>query len=198
MKYPLVESLALEDGKIKNTAYHIARFEKSYYELYHHQPNYGLLDNVEEQLPATGYYKIRIPYNETTKALEYAPYLMTEIRSLKCLVDNTIDYHLKKTERSDLNQLFALRGTCDDILIIKNGLVTDTYAGNIIFKSGSEWFTPNTPLLQGTQRAYLLDQGLIKTASIRQLDIHNFSHFMVINTMRPLDRSTPVKTSYIK
>jgi 4-amino-4-deoxychorismate lyase len=45
---------------------------------------------------------------------------------------------------------------CDDIIIVRNGFVTDASYANLIFRKGDEWFTPATFLLAGTMRAFLL------------------------------------------
>ena len=63
---------------------------------------------------------------------------------------------------------------CDDILIVKQGFITDTSYSNVLFYNGKEWLTPTHPLLKGTQRASLLDQEIIRVAEIRLEDLHHF------------------------
>jgi len=46
----------------------------------------------------------------------------------------------------------------DEVVFIKNGMVTDCSIGNLLFFDGHEWITPYIPLLKGTQRAFLLDK----------------------------------------
>src|SRR5690606_14853325 len=89
------------------------------------------------------------------------PYEVRAVTSLKIIHDDTIDYSLKYEDRSSIDNLFAKRNNCDDILIIKNGFVTDASYSNIAFYDGSRWITPAQPLLKGTMRQHLLDTGVI-------------------------------------
>ena len=79
--------------------------------------------------------------------------------------------------------MFAQRGKCDDIIIIKNGLVTDAFAANLLFFDGKNWVTPTTPLLKGTQRQFLLDQEIIFETKIREEDICSYQKVGLINAM---------------
>lgn len=77
-------------------------------------------------------YKARVVYGiQGVKAIEYAPYKMKEIHSLKVVEDNNIDYTYKSTDRSALNALVAQKDDCDEIIIVKNGLITDTSFTNL-------------------------------------------------------------------
>ena len=94
-----------------------------------------------------------------------------------------LDYSLKYADRTEINKLREKRGGCDDILIIKNGFVTDTSYANIIFWDGEKWLTPSTPLLKGTKRQKLIDEGKIIPAEIREEDIPKFKKAKIINSM---------------
>ena len=52
-----------------------------------------------------------------------------------------------------------------------------------LFFNGKHWITPEKPLLQGTQRAFLLEKEIIKTANIRVEDLVNFENARLINAM---------------
>jgi 4-amino-4-deoxychorismate lyase len=130
-----------------------------------------------------GLFKVRVLYGSVIENTEIEPYHFRTIQSLKVVHHETIDYHLKYTDRQILQQLFAQRGDSDDIIIIKNGLVTDAFAANLIFFDGQKWVTPGTPLLKGTQRQFLLDQGIISELEIREEDIPNYQKVGLINAM---------------
>ena len=98
---------------------------------------------------------------------------------------NTIDYTYKSAGREPLNCLFALRGACDDILIVKQGLLTDTSIANIALWDGCEWHTPAQPLLAGTQRRHLLDSGQIKETDIPVASLGNYRHIRLFNALIP-------------
>ena len=61
--------------------------------------------------------------------------------------------------------------------------MTDTTIANIAFFDGKTWFTPTTPLLQGTTRARLIDEGFLKLRDIKKEDIKEYSRFALMNAM---------------
>ena len=97
--------------------------------------------------------------------------------------DDTINYNLKFENREKINQLFAKREQCDEILIVKNGLVTDTSFCNILFFNGKKWLTPEKPLLKGIQRQFLINNEIVETANISPSDLHNFTKARLVNAM---------------
>jgi len=102
---------------------------------------------------------------------------------LKLVRDDKIDYHLKYADRSALNKLLEQKGENDEVIIIKNGMVTDCSIGNLIFFDGHNWNTPDTPLLKGTQRKYLLDKKLIRECNIKEEDIFKYQKVGIINAL---------------
>lgn len=108
---------------------------------------------------------------------------MRQIHSLKVVCDDDIEYNYKSTDRSRLNALVEKKGCCDEIVIIKNGLVTDTSFTNIAIYDGTSWLTPKHPLLAGTKRACLLDRGAIKEADITINDLMRAKRLRLFNAM---------------
>ena len=86
------------------------------------------------------------------------------------------------------NELFAKKGSCDDVIIVRNGLITDSSYANLIFFDGREWITPKVPLLEGTCRARLLASGKIKTGNIGIKELSAFKGFKLINAMRGMNQ----------
>ena len=197
--YPLFETLCIDNGRICNAEWHCRRFETSYSSLYRRCPTYSLLDNTH--IPSeyrTGRFRLRISYNESSTKTEIEPYITKDITRLKVwAVAPSFDYSLKYTDRSVLNYLFSQRGDCDDVLIIKNGMVTDTSVCNIVFFDGQKWITPSTPLLCGTARARLLTDGTIEERPIAESDIHKFEAFRLINALRHFDTVATTTTDNI-
>ncbi|RZD16057.1 MAG: hypothetical protein EVJ46_07655 [Candidatus Acididesulfobacter guangdongensis] len=70
-----------------------------------------------------------------------------------------------------------------DILIVKKGLITDTSYSNIILYDGKEWVTPESYLLNGVKRRYLLNECIIKEIKVRTADLKNFKKISLINAM---------------
>ena len=75
----------------------------------------------------------------------------------------------------------------DDILIIKNELVTDTSIANIAFFDGKKWLTPKTPLLKGVTRTRLLDNSEIFEADIHFRELKKYKKVALLNAMIDFD-----------
>jgi 4-amino-4-deoxychorismate lyase len=180
----LVESLKLKDGIIRNLDYHQERMNSSLEELFPGAEPIELARAIA--IPEdckSGLYKIRVIYNRSIEKIEIEPYRLRSIQSLKIVNHESVDYHLKYMDRQVIQELFAQRGTCDDVLIIKNGFVTDSFTANVLFFDGTNWFTPTTPLLKGTQRQCLLDEGIIFEKEIRAEDISRYQKVGLINAL---------------
>lgn len=180
----LVESLKLKDGIIRNLDYHQKRMNCSLGELFPGAEPIELAGAIT--IPEdckSGLYKIRVIYNRSIEKIEIERYLLRSIQSLKIVHHENVDYHLKYTDRQVLQELFAQRGICDDVLIIKDGFVTDSFTANVLFFDGTNWYTPTTPLLKGTKRQYLLDKGIILEKEIREEEIRGFQKVGLINAL---------------
>lgn len=181
---PLVESIKLCDGKLFNLEYHQQRLNRAMAELFPDEApiNLSSVISIPEHC-SSGLFKVRVLYGPQLEKVEIEPYHFRTIQSLKVVHHESIDYHLKYTDRQILQQLYAQRGDCDDIIIVKEGLITDSFAANLIFFDGAKWVTPTSPLLKGTQRQALLDRKLISEQTIREEDICSFSKVGLINAL---------------
>ncbi|MGM0444640.1 MAG: aminotransferase class IV [Fibrobacterota bacterium] len=189
--YPLIESIRVEAGRAHLIELHQERMDRSMAQQNAAAPN---LQKILQKttLPATGLHKLRILYDETLHDITCTPYRQKPIRSLRAVQDNHISYTLKYADRSELNRLFAQRGPCDDILIIRNGYCTDSSYCTVCVWDGKHWFTPNTPLLPGVMRCSLIEQGIVTPVKITPADLKHFSHLRCINAMRPLERAEDI------
>lgn len=139
------------------------------------------LKNID--VPAKGLHKCRIVYDDVSRDVEFIPYQYKTINRLKIIEHDRVSYEFKYADRKILNRLYDLRKDCDDILIVKRGLVTDSSFSNIIFRKGKRWYTPWSSLLKGTMRANLLERNLVEEEEIRVEDITTFDSFKLINAM---------------
>lgn len=130
-----------------------------------------------------GVYKCRVVYGKEIEEITYVPYQMRDISSLRLVVADTVDYTYKSTNRENLNALYAQRKTADDVLIVKDGCLTDTSIANVAFYDGKVWCTPSHPLLRGTKRAELLDKKIIVEKDIPQAHLGKYSKIMLFNAM---------------
>ena len=176
-KNKLLETIKCLDGTAFNLNYHQKRVDNSRAKL-------GLTGELELELspPKKGLFRCRVIYENEIEQLEYIPYQQKEIKSFK-LINSSISYPLKYENRDELNTLFNQRNEADEIIIVKNGLITDSTIANLCFFDGAEWLTPKTPLLEGTTRQRYLEDKTIKTANIYAKDLHNYSKVAMMNAM---------------
>ncbi len=183
----LLETIRISDGTPQNLFLHEKRMNASRRKLFGSTGDISLAEHIlvpDDCLK--GIYRCRVIYEESIKSVEFSPYRPAAIRTLKLVHADDIDYSLKYLDRSCLTGLID-RGVADDVLIIRNGFVTDTSYSNIVFTDGSHWVTPDTPLLHGTMREKLLREGAIKEEGITVADLGRFTHFRLINAMLGFD-----------
>ncbi|HXK74959.1 MAG TPA: aminotransferase class IV [Bacteroidaceae bacterium] len=131
--------------------------------------------------------KVPIIIHEVTMT----PYTIREINSLQIMDGHHLDYHHKFADRTAINRLVDNRKPdCDDILIVQDGLVTDTSYCNIVFQKDDVLYTPKKPLLAGVRREHLLlsHQVIVKDIYVDQINQYDQVH--LINAMIDLGEST--------
>lgn len=178
-----LESIAIQDGNLQRLSWHQERMTRT---LAYHYPDvtidlYAAIAN--EASRQTGLVKCRVLYDREITDLQFAAYSPRSIKTLKIVENNTLDYAFKYADRASIDELFNRRGVCDDILIVKNGWVTDSSIANVVFRKGDTWVTPGKPLLKGTMREYLMDSGLITETNIAVHDLPSFDGFKLINAL---------------
>jgi len=182
----LFETIRIDDGILRNISYHNLRMEESQRAIYNVAGTVNLEDSL--QVPpefGKGTVKCRVVYGKQIEEVAFSTYITRNIRTLKLVDGNRIDYSFKFTDREQLNALLKQRQDCDEILIVKDGYITDTSFSNIVFRYGDNWVTPANPLMRGTIRASLLHQRIIKQEVIRVDDLGKYSAARLINAMLP-------------
>ena len=176
----LLETIRIEDGVIHNLKYHQQRCNRSRQILFDSHDVLDLFACIEA--PKSGLYRCRILYAEHLHSIEYIPYTPKEIHSLK-IVSSDIEYSLKYANRDALNALLASNQDVDEVIIEKKGYLTDTTMSNIAFFDGKQWVTPLNPLLEGTMRAKLIDEGFLHPKEIKREELQNYSQVALMNAM---------------
>ena len=184
----LIESIKLLDGNFYNISHHEERMNRSLKMLCGVEERFDLtrfLQKVDN--PSEGLYKCRITYDELVQDVEFLPYVPKPIMSLRIVEHDRISYEFKYKDRSLLDRLYGLRKDCDDILIVKQGYVTDSSYSNIVFKRKNKWYTPWSALLTGTMRQTLIEKNLVQEEDIHVEDIASFESCKLINAMLEFD-----------
>jgi 4-amino-4-deoxychorismate lyase len=192
--YRLIESIKLQNRQLQHIEWHNKRLNEARYQLFATKNPIDLQQIIE--IPASlsdGVYKCRILYGENIESIEFQPYTPREVWTLKLLEADEIEYTYKYEDREALNRLFAMKGEADDILIVKNGCITDTSYSNIVFFDGDKWITPDTYLLNGTQRQRMLSEGMIFETPVAVGDLKSFKLAKPINAMLDFETTATVK-----
>lgn len=141
------------------------------------------LEDYLETTPHQVRTKCRVAYADQIQAITYDPYRIRPVHALQLVQDDQADYTYKYQDRSCLNRAFAQRGTADDVLIVRKGLLTDTTICNIALWDGDRWWTPDQPLLAGTHRAALVRAGTIQERAIHVNELSQYRRIRLFNAM---------------
>jgi len=197
--FPLLESIFLKDGQFRHLKLHQKRIDYSRKQALNLEYTLDLEDFLSQfQILQQGIFKCRILYGVDFKKPEFVAYNYKPINSLKIIEVNTLNYSLKFSNRAAINEAYNKRQDCDDVLLVKQGFITDSSYCNIAFREGDQWFTPDKPLLKGVQRQYLLDQGIIREQEIRIVDLVRFSSFKLFNAMIDWQMATEIPVEAIR
>jgi 4-amino-4-deoxychorismate lyase len=187
--YPFFETIRYCNGVLENLPYHQQRVNSTFLHF-----------NVEDILPlaaipiqksasfpsehlGNAVYKCKIQYNlKGEYTIAFTPYSIRAIRSIEIVAIVNKQYNHKYTNRDWINHLHS-NANADEIIMVENGIVKDASYANLCFFDGENWFTPQNPLLLGTRRAFLLDNGIIQEKEIRVQDLHRYQAVRLINAM---------------
>lgn len=186
-----IETIKVVEGVPQNLDLHLKRSSET---MLH---NFGIIKELplaellyfKVNRPLSGVFKLRVIYSKDIIDYSLEPYTPKDIKTLRLVDGGDIDYRFKYENRDAIDTLLEKRGDCDDILIVKEGLITDSSYCNIVFGDGRSYFTPADPLLKGTKRESLLTSGAIRERVIREGEVGKYSSFFIINAMMDM---TPV------
>ncbi|HZK69180.1 MAG TPA: aminotransferase class IV [Paludibacter sp.] len=179
-----LETIQLCDGQFMRLARHQSRLERAMADFYPTAIVPALSDKLgATSFPTDGLYKCRVIYDSEIRLIEFHPYVHPVIRSLKIVETNISTLPYKMADRRDYQDVSALKGNCDDVLLVKNGLLTDTSYCNIALFDGENWVTPLKPLIQGVTRAQLLEEGKLIAKDIKLEELMNFQKIALFNAL---------------
>ena len=190
----LLETIQIKNAELQNVDFHNQRFNSSRREFFNAK-EYLHLENLIK-IPyqyAEGIFRCRVIYEKDIEEVTFIPYVYKEIKALKLVDIGNWDYSHKYADRSFMNNLLAENQDFDEVIMVKNGFVTDCTIANLAFWDGSNWFTSSTPLLKGTKRQKLLDKQEIIETEIRIEDISRYEGMCLINCFRNLELANLVR-----
>lgn len=191
------ESIACQNGRLQNMVGHEKRLNSTRKELLNSSDTIKLDSIPIPEFAKEGLWKCRVSYKYEISKIEFTIHSHSQAQTFR-LVKSEMEYPFKYENRSEILKLFKQRGSCDDIIIVNNKMITDSSIGNLIFYDGKKWVTPSSPLLKGTMRTKLLEGGKIQSRSIQIEDLSGFESLMMINALNPFDQSRALPIENIK
>jgi len=186
----LIETLKISQGQIHNLAYHNGRFNRAQKTLFDakHTIDLGRIIDIKH-LNKDVVYKCRLTYNAHIQNIEFEKYISKIIKTVQLITHNSIEYSFKYKNRTIFETL-KNKSQADEILIVKNGEITDFSFANVVFYSAdNKAFTPQNPLLKGTKRQFLIDEKIITPLKIKISDMSNYKYLKPINALLDFEKT---------
>ena len=170
------ETIRCDDFEVFNLHYHNQRISRTI----------GLNIDLQEYIypPTDHLLRVKVIYSKNDiEKIDYYKYTPKEIKVLKIIEDDKIEYNYKYLNRESIDNLYSKKSIADEIIIVKNKLITDTSIANIAIYKENRWLTPKQPLLKGTTRARLLEEEIVYEAELSVEDLKNASKIALLNAM---------------
>ena len=177
----LLETIRIENGRPCHLEWHNRRFNRSRRELFGAKEELDLADLLKGA-PPRGLYRCRVLYGSSVEKIEYLPY-RPALPGRFALAEFPGEYRYKYADRSRFARLMERFSGADDLMLCRDGLLTDTSIANIALRRGGIWYTPRVPLLPGTTRARLLARGALVEAEISREEIGTYDELALMNAM---------------
>ena len=174
------ETIKCDDFEVFNLDYHCKRVANTV----------GLNINLNEYIypPSSKLLKCKVTYDDSgVLDVQYDEYKKRKIKSFKIIHNNEISYNKKFVNREDLNTLFEQRKNNDEIIIVKNNIVTDTSIANIAIFFEGIWITSKSYILSGTTRTRLINENKLTQKDISLEMLQNAKKIALMNAMIGFD-----------
>lgn len=184
-----IETILAENGVPAPLEYHQERVDRTLRD-WNAPFRLDLVDVLESvAVPPFKKSKIRIEYGVGgLECIQVSEYRMKSIASIGLADIGDREYRYKYADRQWIYAYLEGSG-CDEVILVKDGFLTDASIANLAFYDGRQWITPDTPLLPGTRRRYLLDAGILHEAPVRTEDLPLFTKIRLVNAMIPWEQS---------
>lgn len=189
-----LETICILNGEVQNIEAHKKRMHETAAYFRFIAPKLPEFETLLTDGLREAKVKCRVCYHNDIISIEFERYFARSIKSLK-LINMFPDYSFKFSNRKAMNDLLKYRNGCDEILMVRDGLITDTSYSNVVFRKDNKFFTPNFPLLNGTKRQKLLENKVIKEAEISVDTIKQYERVWLINALLDIedDISLPIE-----
>ena len=203
-QYELIETMRLEDGKIKRMDYHDNRLKESAAHFNFEPADFkpAIVSYIEGKNLVSGVYKLRATLsregqlNISHAALEENNHPMTAVLA-RAPIQGAPDFIAHKT--TVRHQYGGKRNDSDVVLYYNDNLdITEFNIGSIVIEEAGEFYTPplSAGLLNGVMRQALIDDGILTEQNITLNDLrHKYKNgqidLFMINSAREWVAITP-------
>lgn len=181
-----IESIKLKNAKVFHLEWHQKRVNESFETFFPNSPVL-ILDDLIQDIPTDGFYKIRIVYDDQQHTVEFQKYSPKQIQGFE-LIEVDFDYNFKFENRQKINQL-KKKSTADEVIFTKNNNILDSSYSNLAFYNGKNWFTPTSYLLNGTTRQRLIAENKLIETTITKNDLNKYEKISFINALNDLNEN---------
>ncbi|MFZ1675679.1 MAG: aminotransferase class IV [Saprospiraceae bacterium] len=193
-----LETICIRDGMPQHLDWHQRRIKNTMQHLFPAiQHEWELIDLIRPPLRfMQGTVRCRVLYNQAELTVHYFEYRLHSIQRLQLIeIPDAYDYKYKYADRIVLENLYTQRKESDDILMTRDGWITDTSIANIAFSKNGRWYSPSIPLLAGTTWKRLISSGIMIPSPIHKSQLGLFDSFKIFNAMNEWESAEeiPVK-----
>ncbi len=197
--YQFIETICYKNGLFERIDLHTNRLNRTRHHFFGNQIAINLFDHLKvPQDLINSTVKCTVTYSNEIEHISYSDYQMRAVNSLKLIDHNLIDYSFKYANREELGELYSKRGECDDILIVKDGFLTDSFYANLVLLRENRWYSMLNPLLLGTRLLSYVQESLVTPVLVSPDDLHLYSEARIINAMISIENSPiiPIQNIY--
>lgn len=179
--FRFIETIRIENGIVMNAEYHNARIARTYDDFFSGRKAFEISDLKCEIRPVAQKQRLRIVYSQDGYECVLDEYKARKIETAAAVECPGAVYSYKFENRMMFESL-QVRGF-DEVIVIRDGMVTDSSFSNLLFYDSGRWYTPDTFLLNGTMRQKLLAEKKITESRIGVRDIRHYEKISFVNAM---------------
>ena len=179
-----LETIKINNGRRINLDGHNRRMNRTRNRHFHEIRDIDLKEEIE--VPShfeTGVVRCRVVYGRQIEDITFDHYHFKNPRSFRVLSADHIDYGYKSSDRKALNQLFSEKREADDIIMTKEGFITDSFYANLALLKDGVWYTPIRPMLKGTFREKLVSSEKLVQEDIRADELIKYEAIKIFNAL---------------
>ncbi len=191
-----IESISVIDGKVQNIGFHQERVNEVFFYNFSEKSAWKLSEILPNNFEK-GWLRMRFIYDEKNYKFEIFPYSKKIIKKIKLVEIEDYEYPFKFEDRRFLVELLEHYPEADEVIMVKNNLLTDSTIGNIALEKNGNWYTPTRPLLNGTKRRKLLKENQLIEREIKKEEIQEFDKIAIINAFLDLEESNMLSVSKV-